>query len=399
MNNPLSPKFLDDSADEKTLEGFWKEEDHPMLAEWMRQYEDDLSILMEASLVEKCRFESEPYMFSWFDEHYVLHRYCLLLIRQANNDIGNDNFDVGLQKYRACIQTGNHFMQQPSIIELLSGVNLQTRVFRRYCDYIINRKPTEEELKSIEAAILNIQFDWQGAWSDIIDLEKLSTKSLLLADYEINGQGAIRFSRKTGDQLREHFSEFFDMDDEEEDTYMDEKVRKFCAILKWFWMPSTPEKASLIIDEIYDELYEMGNPDYEWGAEEKLWTFWDTKLNYKYMMEAFIISLKKHSAERIRETYERYLSHRKGCLLVIELRRFKDRMGDWPDSLDEIGDIDPDIIIDPANGEMFRYEKNEESFRLYGIGRNGVDDDGERDRRSDDEKRDDLLVWPKKRCN
>lgn len=397
FSSDLRPEFLDDSADEKTMKDFWKDEDHPMLADWMRQYDDDLKILIAASTIEMCRFPSKASIF--IDNRYsLLKDYSTLLIRQGNNDIGNGDVDAGLQKYRACLQLGDHIMQQSTIIDVLIGIAIQRQVFPRYCDYIINRNPGEKELKYIEEAISNVEFDWQKQWPDILELEKLSFKSIFLMCYSKNEQGAIRFSRGLDKEIQKQVPESFVLEDEKQSSFLHQKLEKLGIMVAWFYFPSTPEKASRIIDEVYDKTYDTADPNYNRQTDHQSGRFGDIELNYKCMLEHLVPMLKK-SLITTGNLYEMSLSWQQGCLLVAELRRFKDGEGDWPESLDELGVEDLDVLVDPVSGEQFRYEKNEESFRLYGIGRNGVDDDGERDGGSNDDRRDDVLIWPQEKCN
>jgi hypothetical protein len=78
--------------------------------------------------------------------------------------------------------------------------------------------------------------------------------------------------------------------------------------------------------------------------------------------------------------------------LIVTLRRYKNKHGRWPESLDSIKDRVPEeILVDPINGGSFVYKLTEENFTLYSKGKNNIDEAGERDRQSG---ADDWLNWP-----
>ena len=72
--------------------------------------------------------------------------------------------------------------------------------------------------------------------------------------------------------------------------------------------------------------------------------------------------------------------------LLIE--RYVAEHGRYPDSLDAIAvDLGGKVPTDPFTGSSYRYKPSEESFTLYGVGRNCVDDGGRHDPRRLD------VVW------
>ncbi|MFZ0034977.1 MAG: hypothetical protein WAK60_08340, partial [Sedimentisphaerales bacterium] len=88
----------------------------------------------------------------------------------------------------------------------------------------------------------------------------------------------------------------------------------------------------------------------------------------------------------------------RGSRLIIALRRYKNKNGNWPESLDDIqSSAAEEIFIDPINGGSFIYKLTDENFTLYSNGKNGIDDGGKRDK-WDEEKTgaDDIAIWPPK---
>lgn len=63
------------------------------------------------------------------------------------------------------------------------------------------------------------------------------------------------------------------------------------------------------------------------------------------------------------------------ALLACELEASYLRDGAYPVTLEALGS---EISEDPFNGKPFRYQVLPESFKLYSLGPDGVDDGGER---------------------
>lgn len=93
---------------------------------------------------------------------------------------------------------------------------------------------------------------------------------------------------------------------------------------------------------------------------------------------------------RIDELYSRLLADRCGSRIVIELRRFKNRTGHWPESLDEIRPLAAEgILIDPQNEGPFVYKLDGDGFILYSKGPDNIDQNGKSRGGADDRP-----IWP-----
>ncbi len=99
------------------------------------------------------------------------------------------------------------------------------------------------------------------------------------------------------------------------------------------------------------------------------------------------------------EIYLRSLVTRRGHRILIALRRHKIKTGKWPEDVDEIqSSLSEEILTDPFNSGSFVYKLSDDTFELYSKGKNNIDEDGKRDRRSVKETgADDWLIWPKTR--
>jgi hypothetical protein len=114
-------------------------------------------------------------------------------------------------------------------------------------------------------------------------------------------------------------------------------------------------------------------------------------LNFDYAVK--VISNETIGAfSRFYEIYNRIFTGKRGCQIMIALRRFKENNNRWPENLEQIKPyVEPEALIDPFNNGDFIYKLTDEGFTLYSIGKNKTDEGGNRT-----ETADDLLIWPRK---
>ena len=97
----------------------------------------------------------------------------------------------------------------------------------------------------------------------------------------------------------------------------------------------------------------------------------------------------------VHEIYLRLLTDRRGNRILIALKRYKNKTGEWPESLDEIrSSVPEEVLADPFGNGRLVYRPIDGGFKLYGKGKNKVDEGGMRARGSDEkDPPDDWLVW------
>jgi len=182
----LSLDFLDEDLDNLTSHEPWLSKDYPELAEWLKDQQDTISTLLQASKKEKCRFPiitDVQQMPVHMDQLWAMRRWAYLLIRTANNDIAEDRIDAVIQKYRCLIQIANHLYQQPVAIDFLVGILIDSIALRGMRSLIVESNLTEEHLRTIEAALPQTNDNWAEISSKIIEFETLyGRKNLRLFD-------------------------------------------------------------------------------------------------------------------------------------------------------------------------------------------------------------------------
>ncbi|GAG99435.1 unnamed protein product, partial [marine sediment metagenome] len=218
--------------------------------------------------------------------------------------------------------------------------------------------------------------------------EKLLSKNFCGMFYEVNPEGKVRISHDPRAIMRAQFPK-----EVPPLTYWQRKLAKAGTILGWFFMPSTPQKVAEIIDASYEKYYAMAEPDYDWKKEPKEpqeFSITSIEFNYRYLTK-HMAGILEPVYYRIHDLHLRVTSDKRGSLLLIGLRRYKNKEGYWPETLDDIKSLAPEIFVDPQNGGAFVYKLTDNTFKLYSKGKNNIDENGEYKDGADD-----WPIWPKK---
>jgi len=395
----------------------WLSKDYPEAAAWLQRNQSLIETLMEISKTERCIFPiKDPTNLSQqLDRTAAMRHWAFLLVIAANNDTAEGRIKESLQENITILQMGNHLCQQPATLDLLVSIAVRAIALRQFNRFVISNEPKETHLKSIEQALRNVKHNWSDDLPRILDDEKLIAKQSLAAYYEINPKGKIRLSRDPLKEIRANCRKA--LQDEEIDneqikaayeriaypSYLQKKLIRAYTVLKWFYIPSSPQKAASIIDAAYERYYTMDEPDFEWQEETRKSSITAILSNYlRYMTEYWVI-VSEPLFPRIHELHIRLACDIRGASIIIALRRYKNETGNWPESLEDIKSIAPaEIFVDPFNNSSFVYKLTDNNFELYSKGKNNIDENGQRTGRKFDLKtkqfvgkeKDDWLIWP-----
>ncbi len=378
----------------------WLSQEHPELIEWIKSHENTIAKLKEAAAIEKCHFTiTHPEDEQQMRRGGMVRRWAFLLISAANNDLGQGRTDEALEKLTTILQMGKHHRQQPIMMDMLVGIAIEAFAVGHFKSFIVDRDATEHRLTVIEDSLSDIKHDWTSDWPKIIDSQKLLTKDWLCsAAYEVNPQGKVRVSRDPIAPIRAQIEAVLRKETPPL-TYGRKKLFKAAAILTWFYIPSTPQRAAKVIDGCYKRYYAMADPAFDWDKGPREFSIISTIMsvgyNYRYLAERTVYMSEK-SLYRIHVIYFRVTADNHGSRLIVALRRYKNEHGRWPETLDSIKNLVPEeILVDPINGGSFVYKLTGESFTLYSKGKNNIDEGGKRDKESG---ADDWPIWsPKSR--
>jgi hypothetical protein len=91
--------------------------------------------------------------------------------------------------------------------------------------------------------------------------------------------------------------------------------------------------------------------------------------------------------------YLRLEAARRAIQIFIALRRYKEKAGTWPETLEQIEPkLSEQMLIDPQNNGPFIYKLDGDDFIFYSKGPNNIDEGGSKSGSADD-----WLLWPRKK--
>ncbi|MCX5633626.1 MAG: hypothetical protein NTW93_08145 [Phycisphaerae bacterium] len=400
--NISEPNFFNnEDIDCKTLKTYWHSKDYPEVAKWLSSYKGTISKLIQASKFEKCKFDVTSKTLFSFDMERLgdFRQWAQLLSRAANNDIAEGKIEQGLKKNYCTLQMGKHICQQSSLVEILTGMAIENIAIDRLNNFVITANPSKKQLDEIEKLINDVKYDWESDLPRMLDYEKLFFKNVFGIFYEVNAKGQYRFMRNP-EKAAKFFSPEVNIPPK---NYLQIKLTKARSILYWFFAPATPQELSKTIDVAYQKFYETTDPNFDWSKGPKKFSIFSFRLNYKYFIKMLAL-MEESTYYKIHDLYLRQESGKNGSLLLIALRRYKDKTGVWPESLDKIkGLTNEENFIDPVNDQFFVYKLTGDSFTLYSKGKNGIDDNGERffeyssDANQIKKTADDIKIWSLKK--
>ena len=391
-----TPHFYMASTPSSTNEP-WLSKDHPEMAEWLKDRQDTMAKLLEASRRNRCYFSIPSY--SWdMDQHtdrLALMRKCaFLLVSAGNNDIGEGRIDAGIEKYLCMIRMANHLHQQPAALDFLTGSALEYLALTRLNRFAIEDQPTAEQLQLISACIPDVKDNWGSEFQKWLELDRLFTKNNYFSMvYEINPQGKIRFSRDPFAALRDTLNKALPAP-----TYARRLLYKAKAAVAWLGLPPTPQEAAEPFDAAFLDRYNtMTAPDFDWVKErQKLGSFslrselMHIRFNLTYLARAMAV-MSEHTYLGLHDSYLKSLAMRRGSRVLIALKQSNINNGRWPENLDAIkANAAPEALIDPQNNGPYVYRLTQDGFRLYSRGPNGKNEEGRRE----SDGPDDLSIWP-----
>jgi len=423
-SNAFDKDFLWGDLRDSILYEFGTRKDYPGVALWLDDNQTLIIQLMRACEKDKCRFPisanlddqaiKPPNDFAAVTKFWLadkrpspMRHWSNLLGFSACNDIAEGRINQAIGKLTATLQMAKHLYQQSTIMDMLIGMAIERQGVKQINKLVVTSDANDEYFSLLDRALQSIKHNWYSDLTEILDREKLMVKSLMCAMfYQINSDGRIRLSRDTRSTMRAQIGCLMTLEKStwtpmDPDSYWEIKLTKATTIFLWFFVPSTPEKTALIIDDIFKKYYAMTEPDFNWNDESQF-NLPSMTPNFRFLLEMFG-KIMEPNYFGIHDTYFKTVAQNRGSQLIIALRRYKDKNGVWPKSLDDIKSIAPaETFIDPINGDSFIYKLTEDNFELYSKGENNIDEDGQYDSRWDHKNRreivekDDLLIWPER---
>ena len=359
----------------------WKSSDYPDAAKSLEKHSQTIIELMDISKKPECRFPLDnPSVYYLGTARYTAFgRWNDLLVAACNNDIGEGRIEQALEKSAAIGQIGRHQIQQGTRFDMMLGIGKKSLAYGLVRPLIMNGLDAEN-LSWVQNTICALDTNWENEWSRMLEYDKLIAASEIAAYYEINQNGRIRLSRDPQwpdrIRLRNALNKSNSSDANEPSTPYKALFRPFIYKIAY---PSWSKTKLIKADTFIHWLFLPASPDDIFAFNEKRGIF--SRARAQDRMRELIL-----------QTHKRSMANRKGTLLMIALKRYKDAFGIWPQNLAEITPLaSPDTFIDPLNNGEFVYKLTEDGFTLYGKGKNGIDEEGQLSA-----KQDDWMIWPTK---
>jgi len=174
-------------------------------------------------------------------------------------------------------------------------------------------------------------------------------------------------------------------------SYQSKILAKAESFFLAFFVPANPDSTGKIVDDTLNQYSQMTNLYHQTNYRKNLF-FDKIVFNLSYLIHLTIHKL-------IRQEYDIFIrtkSFKKASEIIIALRRCKNQNGHWPQKLQYIKHLFPEIFLtDPINNSNYCYKLNDENFILYSKGKNKIDDDA-KGRFYNSRGADDWLIWPAK---
>ncbi|MHC4478708.1 MAG: type IV pilus modification PilV family protein [Planctomycetota bacterium] len=383
--NLLQPDFMDDAIRDHYIRLPWPSYGNPQLAQWLRGHQGTIERLLAAAKKPKCRcpisaVPIDPYR--WGSRLRTMFHWAQLLVYAANNDVAEGRTGQALEKLAAIVQMAEHLRQQPiQPIELLVAMGVESIGITSLNGLVLVRGAQEEYLSVAEEILGRIRHEWSEDLPRILEGDKLLAKNIFgMVAYEVNREGKVRMNRDLAVVAKIHYPGY-----KMTPTYAQLRLAKVSALADWLLLPSNPHRAARIIDEYYKDLHAMARPDFKWPSETKIPEL-ETRT---HPSGHYLIRLWTGPDEDVyhwvHNRYQQISAHNRGGLLIIGLRRYKNKNGRWPETLDEIRPLVPSrALTDPINNGAFVYRLDGKTFRLYSRGKNNIDEGGRRHYGADD---------------
>jgi len=158
----------------------WHSSDYPELAKWIEQRQEPIGRLLEASKLDKCWFPitdnaatSLAIARTPIIRAQTARQWAYLLALAANNDMAEERSQNAIEKYRAIMQLGRHFRQQPITSDFQIGTTFELLSLRPLTRLVVQHDLTESQIKNIESFLPQPEIDWDEISATMLPIQRL----------------------------------------------------------------------------------------------------------------------------------------------------------------------------------------------------------------------------------
>jgi len=161
-----------------TLARPWRSADFPQVAEWIEERRPVVDALLQAGRRQRCWFlASEAPRESPKRFDLVCHG-SLLLLRAANNDLGEDRVEYGLEELLCVFQMARHFRAQVHPSDYDAGMIVASEGLKRFAELVVNEDVPPDWLSRFEAVLPPIEDTWDEQSQLLYKVERLYMETM-----------------------------------------------------------------------------------------------------------------------------------------------------------------------------------------------------------------------------
>lgn len=385
--------FFSDLNDEKmrdaVLSGPWNPEIYPSLDVSISGFNSGIEQLVAASKMDQCRFAIPSDLASMKPQLERINQmkgWTHLLIGSANRDLFTGHYQKALEKIKTIPRMARHLYQQQTLFDQSAAFHIELIGARAAETFIIDQCEDPNMAAQIEQVFGQIDPQWAGNWPDILLREKLTTKNLAGLMYEINDSGNVRISHNSMMALQEGLGY------RPQRLFINQQIMNRLAVIGlWLALPSNPQRLANRVNERFDH-YSLLVQKGQQLPRYSLKYVWVKGLNVQSVID-WLAMQQVGYYWALDGQFQRHLAVVNQIRIFAALKQYYLQRQHWPQTLDELNIEDSGyVLIDPVCGKPFVYELTGQSFRLYSLGANGVDDGGINEPK---QNKDDIPLWPR----
>lgn len=361
----------------------WTEQQYPDLATWLKNNEQALQIVVEATqrpgwyypVLDKVGEDGQPVALiaTLLPHIQMMRELARTLLIRANLHVANNEPEKAWQDLMACHRLARLTSRGPTLIDFLVGV-------------AINSMASHAELRLLSDANLSEQQVDQF----LSDLEKLppmpqvsvnvnvTERMMFLDSVTLMSKGQLNVAELLGDGPTE-------------DNPFDQPILR--SLIDW---DVVRKKGNEAYDDVVAALEEkdvekrraaLVEIDQKWVDTKTRFTTSSLLKDYlrtgsagsvaSDRMADAMIALFIPAVNAIDAAQLRCLQTNQNLLLAFHLQKFKAKNGSYPESLEALEkSLGITVLPDLCNGQPLNYTRTNDGYVLYSVGTNGVDERG-----------------------
>lgn len=371
----------------------WKKDEHPDVSAWLDSQITVITDLLEIGQIAQCRWPAYVASDGLFPvPRRKLRHGTYLLTLAGNRHLGEEHIDEALDIYCAILRQADHLRQQTFWLDFTYAFDIEEVALGMVRYTLVHSDLTPEQTDAIARCLPSTTNDWQRDAERMMDLEEFRFVNFLAGVYEINKQGQVRFAASFPVARKDSTNNSNPVE-----------TKEIWRLYYYMNMPRDPQKLwSMARAEFHDVRHFLDagpllSEDTDEWSPSGMFSQSTIRLACNALrFGARYIVFDRSCYVRFGQSYAKNLTLRRGTWLTLGLHWYRDQHGTWPESLDQIAEYTiSEAFGDPMSGNHFVYRRDDDGFRLYSPGVNGIDEDGRWDYcHAEDGYDDDLVIWP-----